>query len=153
GHDLVVERWLEDRDAVVDDRAQALDDVLLGQVRERRRGRRALRLDCEALDQLVHPCGPAGRAGGRGEGLTARELHDCGRSRAFTPSRVAGSARYALTRVRYAAATARRSRSGARNCPVYDPGTRATSSGVPVATTSPPASPPSGPRSTTQSAC
>ena len=34
-----------------------------------------------------------------------------------------------------------------RNCPVYDPRTRATSSGVPVATIRPPSSPPSGPRS------
>ena len=33
--------------------------------------------------------------------------------------------------------------------PVCDASTQATSSGVPVATTSPPASPPSGPRSTT----
>ena len=47
----------------------------------------------------------------------------------------------------YAAATARRSSSGRRKRPVYDSGTAATSSGVPTAISSPPASPPSGPRS------
>ena len=41
-----------------------------------------------------------------------------------------------------------RSSSGRRNCPVYDSSTAATSSGVPDAMISPPASPPSGPRST-----
>src|SRR5207302_8562810 len=40
-----------------------------------------------------------------------------------------------------------------RYCPVNDSSTSATSSGVPVAITSPPASPPSGPRSISQSAC
>src|SRR5262249_718675 len=40
----------------------------------------------------------------------------------------------------------------ARNCPVYEPRTPATCSGVPTATTSPPRAPPSGPRSMTQSA-
>lgn len=38
------------------------------------------------------------------------------------------------------------------NCPVYDSSTSATCSGVPSATISPPASPPSGPRSMIQSA-
>ena len=37
-------------------------------------------------------------------------------------------------------------------CPVHESSTRATSSGVPVATMRPPSSPPSGPRSMTQSA-
>src|SRR3954470_10905824 len=56
--------------------------------------------------------------------------------------------------LRQAAATARRrSRSGRRNWPVYDSGTRATSSGGPAATPPPPPSPPSAPRSTSQSAC
>src|SRR5690606_42027448 len=40
----------------------------------------------------------------------------------------------------------------ARKRPVCDPGLAATSSGVPVAMTCPPRWPPSGPRSTTQSA-
>src|SRR3990170_9049293 len=40
-----------------------------------------------------------------------------------------------------------------RYCPVDDSSTSATSSGVPVAITSPPSSPPPGPRSTIQSAC
>ena len=40
-----------------------------------------------------------------------------------------------------------------RNCPVNDSSVSATCSGVPVAMISPPASPPSGPRSTIQSAC
>src|SRR6185437_13357492 len=57
-----------------------------------------------------------------------------------------------LVTARHAAATARRSSSGRRNCPVYASATPATSSGVPTAITSPPASPPSGPRSTIQSA-
>src|ERR1700759_2363301 len=43
------------------------------------------------------------------------------------------------------AATALRSSRGRRNWPVYAPGTCAPSSGVPTATISPPASPPSGP--------
>ena len=43
--------------------------------------------------------------------------------------------------------------SGLKNCPVYERSARrASSSGVPVATTRPPSSPPSGPRSITQSA-
>src|SRR5690348_1796952 len=40
----------------------------------------------------------------------------------------------------------------ARNCPVYECGVAATSSGVPVAMMRPPPAPPSGPRSTIQSA-
>jgi len=47
----------------------------------------------------------------------------------------------------HAAATAAGLRSRRRNLPVYDASTAATSSGVPTATISPPASPPSGPRS------
>ena len=45
----------------------------------------------------------------------------------------------------HAATTARAASSGRRNWPVYDSSTAATSSGVPTATISPPASPPSGP--------
>src|SRR6478735_1926400 len=44
------------------------------------------------------------------------------------------------------------SRMRARNVPVWLASTRATSSGVPSATTVPPPEPPSGPMSTTQSA-
>src|SRR5690606_38114239 len=44
------------------------------------------------------------------------------------------------------------SRIGRKNWPVYDSGLRATSSGVPQATSRPPSSPPSGPRSMIQSA-
>src|SRR5690606_36060685 len=43
-------------------------------------------------------------------------------------------------------------RAAARNGAVADPAARATTSGGPVATTFPPSSPPSGPRSITQSA-
>jgi hypothetical protein len=43
-------------------------------------------------------------------------------------------------------------RCGLRNCPVYEAATSAMCSGVPSATRRPPASPPSGPRSITQSA-
>ena len=60
----------------------------------------------------------------------------------------AATARRQATRRRRAARAA-----GAGTRPVYDPSTCATSSGVPTATISPPASPPSGPRSISQSAC
>src|SRR4029079_9157244 len=59
------------------------------------------------------------------------------------------SASYRLaTAARNYAAVVRRRRpsSGARNWPVYEPGARATSSGVPAATIWPPRAPPSGPR-------
>src|SRR6185312_12971151 len=54
---------------------------------------------------------------------------------------------------RQAAAAACAGSTSRRYCPVNEPSTSATSSGVPVATISPPASPPSGPRSISQSAC
>src|SRR5205085_7908763 len=50
------------------------------------------------------------------------------------------------------ASSGREPRTSARNLPVWEAGLAATCSGGPVTTTSPPASPPSGPRSITQSA-
>ena len=99
-----------------------------------------------AVDALVAAAGH-----GRGRRQQRRSVAHAGAAHADAALAAAGRRR----RRREGAASGRGGRaprgampsSGARNCPVYEPGTRATSSGVPAAITSPPPEPPSGPRS------